>query len=79
MEAAGLLISSRLTTRRSWLLNALNGMRNLVVDQVEVVAIEEAAGGVLLTLAELTIINAIAGALIPQERKQHQGDELCFK
>jgi hypothetical protein len=47
-EAADLLKCALSTTLRPWLLSALNVVRDLVVD----VAMEDAAGGLLQTLAE---------------------------
>jgi hypothetical protein len=54
MEAADVLNGAHLTTQGSLLPSALNVARDLVVNVVEVVAIEEAADGLLQTLAELT-------------------------
>jgi hypothetical protein len=61
MEVADILRSAHLTTKSLWLPSALNVvkdvvvnvMRGLIVDVVEDVAIEDAAGGLLKPLAEL--------------------------
>jgi hypothetical protein len=54
MEAADMLKSAHLKAQMSYLQSASIDVKALVVDVVEAVAIEEAAGGLLQTLAELT-------------------------